>query len=132
MSAVSGSPDPGEGAVRWQLRPRSTVFRAGDDSDLVFVLESGLVGLQRLSPDGAAVGLCVVRPGEVFGEDVLFDRPLQCFAETLVASVVSPVPVSRMRSDLRHQPEKAATAPCCASRSPRPSSPTWWAPRVRR
>jgi CRP/FNR family transcriptional regulator len=93
--------------VRWELPPRAAVFRAGEDSELVFVLESGLVGLQRVSPDGAPVGLCVVRPGEVFGEDVLFDRPLRCFAETLVASVVSPVPASRLRRILRQRPEAA-------------------------
>lgn len=75
----------------------STIFWQGGTSDAVFILERGLVALQRLSPAGDIVGVCLIRPGEVFGEEALFGRPNPCFAEALAPSLVSRVPVAQMR-----------------------------------
>lgn len=101
IEAMSAGPAPGS-----RHFPEGVgIFEPGGSSDCVWLLERGLVSLQRVSADGDPVGLCLIRPGEVFGEESLFDRPFLCFAETLVPSVVSRVPVRSFRSLLRQSPQ---------------------------
>lgn len=104
--ARGSSANPG---TRREVPAGSIVFWPGAGSDAVFLLESGLVSLQRLSPAGDSLGLCLVRPGELFGEEVLFDRPLQCLAEVLVPSAVRSIPARQLGDRLRRYPEEAWT-----------------------
>lgn len=92
---------------RSDLPGGSTIFWPGQRAESVFVLERGVVALQRVSPVGEAVGLYLVRSGELFGEEALFDRPVGCVAETLVPSAVARLPVAGLRDVLRHHPEDA-------------------------
>jgi len=90
-----------------QIPEGTQLFGPGALSDCVLLLESGLVSLQRAGGEGDAVGLCLVRPGEVFGEEALFERPCAYCAETLVPSVVSRVPVRSFRQLLQRRPQDA-------------------------
>lgn len=100
----AGGTDPPPG---WELPGSATLYWPGGSSGVVFLLRRGLVALERLAASGDTLGLCLVRPGEVFGEEVLFGRPLGCFAETLVPSQVSPIPVRQMRERLLGCPREA-------------------------
>ena len=46
----------------------ATVYRAGDASDELFILESGAVKLTRAADDGREVSIGVLGPAEIFGE----------------------------------------------------------------
>jgi CRP-like cAMP-binding protein len=75
-----------------------TVFEPAADPLCVYLLESGLVRIYRLSAKGAEVTLGYVRPGEVFGElEALSDRPRESFAQAVLPSRVWPV----LRMELR-------------------------------
>lgn len=56
------------------VKKREQLFHSGAPGDLVFVLVQGAVQLYNISPDGREVVLKVVKPGEMFGEVVLFER----------------------------------------------------------
>ena len=60
------------------------LFRQGDKTVGMFLLESGRLSMQRITPDGSRVTLHVVRPGELFAEPALFSERYHCdmFAET--------------------------------------------------
>lgn len=53
---------------------REQLFHSGAPGELVYVLVQGAVQLYNISPDGREVVLKVVKPGEMFGEVVLFER----------------------------------------------------------
>lgn len=53
---------------------REQLFQSGAPGDLVYVLVQGAIQLYNISPDGREVVLKVVKPGEMFGEVVLFER----------------------------------------------------------
>jgi putative ABC transport system ATP-binding protein len=50
------------------LTPGQVLFELGDDSDLVYVVQSGNVEIYRTKEDGTEEHLTVVKPGSYFGE----------------------------------------------------------------
>ncbi|MGH7754929.1 MAG: Crp/Fnr family transcriptional regulator [Vulcanimicrobiaceae bacterium] len=54
---------------------RSLVFDYGDPSHNVFLLKAGMVRLSRITQDGKEVSLALLGPGDIFGEECLFERP---------------------------------------------------------
>ena len=63
-----------EGAVVLSNLARGTeIYSPGDPSDRVFVLRSGQVKVSVLGPGGKHCIFHVFEPGDVFGEDALFD-----------------------------------------------------------
>lgn len=72
-----------------------TIYREGDPSDAVYVIEAGIVEMVRMHA-GAVTRLGVLRRGEIFGETgVIRDRPRSATARARTA--VSLLRISRPR-----------------------------------
>jgi len=56
------------------LRKRETLFREGEQGHSMFILAQGTVQLFKSSEDGKEVVIKLLRPGEIFGEVVLFEQ----------------------------------------------------------
>lgn len=56
-----------------ELGKRDILFREGEEGRAVYVLERGRLQVYKLAPDGREVSVRVIRPGELFGEVVLFE-----------------------------------------------------------
>jgi CRP/FNR family cyclic AMP-dependent transcriptional regulator len=69
------------------------VFSPSEQPEHVYVLESGLVRIFRVSPAGSEVSFGYVHPGEVFGELAAFGEPRESFAQAIRPSVVWAIPV---------------------------------------
>jgi CRP/FNR family transcriptional regulator len=61
-------------AIPREVRKRDVLFREGDAGHSLYLLNRGHVRLHRVSPDGTEVVIKVVKPGETFGEVVLFEQ----------------------------------------------------------
>ncbi|MCF8199025.1 MAG: Crp/Fnr family transcriptional regulator [Sulfuritalea sp.] len=83
----------------------TTLFRQGDHTVGIYVLLSGALRLQRVTPDGAAVTLHQVRPGEMFAEASLFATQYHCDAIAESDSVAGLYPKSVLVKQLRRDPE---------------------------
>ena len=81
------------------------VFRQGDRSRGIYLLLAGSVRLQRVTPDGSAVTLHQVRPGETFAEASLFSDRYHCDAVAETASRVGRYPKAALAAALRGDPE---------------------------
>lgn len=81
------------------------LFHKGDSASGIFILLEGAVRLVRVTPDGAAVTLHLVRPGEMFAEASLFSRHYHCDAIADADSVVGLYPQSKLTAQLRRDPE---------------------------
>jgi CRP-like cAMP-binding protein len=57
-----------------EIPKRELLFLEGDPGESVFVLARGNVQLFRTTPDGKEVVIKVVKPGELFGEVILFEQ----------------------------------------------------------
>lgn len=112
------APSAGTGATGSELpllaglRPRqrvlpagTTLFRQGDRTVGIFVLLRGALRLQRVTPDGAAVTLHQVRPGEMFAEASLFASHYHCYAIADGDSVAGLYPKRLLATQLRGDPE---------------------------
>lgn len=68
---------------------RALVFDYGEEGHNVYLLKTGSVRLSRETEDGRAITLALLRPGDIFGEEPLFDRPKRLtIARCLEASLV--------------------------------------------
>jgi CRP-like cAMP-binding protein len=56
------------------LRRREMLFLEGDTGHSMFLMAQGVVQLFKTSPEGKEVVIKLVRPGEIFGEVVLFQK----------------------------------------------------------
>jgi len=75
------------------MRRREMLFLEGDTGHSMFLMAQGVVQLFKTSPDGKEVVIKLVRPGEIFGEVVLFqgDRyPVSACALTAVQVFLLP------------------------------------------
>ena len=54
-------------------RPHEVVVRQGDQGDCVFIISTGFLKVCVAGPSGSMSTLCVVGPGEIFGELSLLD-----------------------------------------------------------
>ena len=81
------------------------LFRQGDPTFGIFLLRSGRVRLQRITPDGTAVSIHLARPGETFAEASLFSDVYHCDAVAEVAGEVLVYPKERLAEKLRSEPE---------------------------
>lgn len=59
------------------LERGAVIYDAGENSDLVFILEHGAVKLSRVSEDGREVNVGVLGPMEIFGERALAGEPVR-------------------------------------------------------
>jgi CRP-like cAMP-binding protein len=75
------------------VKPGAIVFSPSRHPEHVYILESGLVRVFRVSSRGSEVSFGYIHPGEVFGElAALGDRPRESFAVAIQRSVVWSVP----------------------------------------
>jgi CRP/FNR family transcriptional regulator len=75
------------------LRKREVLFLEGDTGHSMYLMAQGAVQLFKTSADGKEVVIKLVRPGEIFGEVVLFqeDRfPVSACALTAVQVYLLP------------------------------------------
>ena len=73
------------------------LFLQGDPSDGACILREGLVKIVSLSEKGADRILHILRPGELFGELVLIDRPRPFAAIALTDVAVAFLPAAKLR-----------------------------------
>jgi CRP/FNR family transcriptional regulator len=52
---------------------RAMVFDQGDSTRVVYLVKRGRVRIARLTPDGKEVTVAVLGPGDLFGEETLFE-----------------------------------------------------------
>ena len=74
-------------------RRRETLFMEGDRGSAMYLMAQGVVQLFKTSPDGKEVVIKLVRPGEIFGEVVLFEKdvfPVSASALTRVQVFLLP------------------------------------------
>jgi CRP/FNR family transcriptional regulator len=74
---------------RRELDRRETLFREGDEGTAIYLLEKGKLQVYKLTPEGKEISIRVIRPGELFGEVVLFEHTTYpATAAAMVASTV--------------------------------------------
>ena len=86
------------------------VFRPDRSPDKVFVLESGLIRVFRESPDAEEVTFGFIKPGEIFGESVLFRNQ----ARESQAVAVEPSAVLALNRDAFKAIMKKNPRICCS------------------
>jgi CRP-like cAMP-binding protein len=81
------------------------VFTPAATPHSLYLLESGLVRIYRLSETGLETTLGYVKPGEVFGELTAFgDYPRESFAQAVEASLVWKIPQKVFQPIVRSRP----------------------------
>jgi CRP/FNR family cyclic AMP-dependent transcriptional regulator len=105
LEAVAGA----EHIFKISLLPKRTlVFDQGDRSRIVYLIKRGRVRIARLTADGKEVTVALLGPGDIFGEDALFDEYTRttvavCMEETLICAA----PASELFSLLSTNPKLA-------------------------
>jgi CRP/FNR family cyclic AMP-dependent transcriptional regulator len=56
-----------------RVEKRRHIFMEGEEGDSMYILAQGGVQLHKSAPDGREIVIKTVRPGEIFGEVVLFE-----------------------------------------------------------
>lgn len=85
--------------------PGAVIFSPTRRPESVYVLESGLVRIFRMSSAGEEVSFGYVHPGEVFGELAAFeDAPRESFAEAIRRSVTWRIPREAFTRAIRSDP----------------------------
>jgi CRP-like cAMP-binding protein len=64
----------GASLQRRRCRAGETIFRQNDPGNSLFIIESGVVKVQRASAEGKEVILAILSPGDFFGELALLDE----------------------------------------------------------
>ncbi|WP_135256135.1 helix-turn-helix domain-containing protein [Thermus caldilimi] len=71
-----------------RIARKEVVYLAGDRADTLYRLESGLVRIVELLPDGRTLTLRHVLPGDFFGEEALEGKRYRYAAEAMTEAVV--------------------------------------------
>ena len=71
-----------------RLAPRQPLFHEGDVPESFYRVESGLIRLMRIKPDGRSVTLRHVLPGDLFGEEIFIGAKRFADAEAATEAVV--------------------------------------------
>lgn len=90
-----------------RLSAGDTLFRQGDRSHAVFLVEQGRLRLIRHLPDGTTVTLHVARAGEGIAEAALFADTYHCDAVAEADSMVTALPKDALLAIFRRDPEAA-------------------------
>ena len=80
------------------------VFRQGDPPDGVCVVKKGLLKIVSISEKGTEQILHILRPGDVFGELILFGKPRPFTAVALTDATVSILPLAIVQDLLATSP----------------------------
>lgn len=71
-----------------RLAPRQPLFHEGDSPESFYRVESGLIRLMRIKPDGRSVTLRHILPGDLFGEEIFIGARRFADAEAATEAVV--------------------------------------------
>jgi CRP/FNR family transcriptional regulator len=88
-----------------RLLPRkSEVFDQGDTARIVYLVKTGCVRIVRITPDGKEITVAMLGPGDIFGEETLFDGEPRtslaiCLEETLICQARADDLMSLMTRD---------------------------------
>jgi len=112
QAAANGPPGDGQsdgwfrGAARRTFQRGTLIYGYGDTASRLFVVESGLVKLYRLTPQGRETGLVTVEPGATFGEEAVIGVPTRAhYAEALTLTRVSVLSAADVAALTADQPE---------------------------
>ena len=87
------------------LDRNEVLFEEDDDTDALFVMESGRVAISNRSVDGRESMVALMGPGDLFGEMGLFDhRGRSAEARALEPSTVARVPYEPVRALYEREP----------------------------
>ena len=87
----------------------AAIFRQGEAGSDVFYVQSGLVKLSVVSPEGRDAVVALLGPGEFFGEGCLAEQPLRMGrAEALAPSMILAIGKDALLPLLQRQPALAA------------------------
>jgi CRP-like cAMP-binding protein len=89
------------------LAANSSVFLQGDHADAFYLLVEGAVKVAKTFRDGRSATIRYVRPGETFGESVLFNETYPSSTETLEASRLCRFDTGEFRRLVLTEPELA-------------------------
>jgi CRP-like cAMP-binding protein len=82
------------------------VFHEGDHSDACYLVRSGDLRVTREHPDGRAIALATLGPGDIFGELAMLDGEARSASvETLTDSELLALPAADVRRLLSDHPE---------------------------
>lgn len=96
------------GAVRRTLRRNATVISEGDQTDSLYIIESGRVRVFSNNDEGKEFILATMGPGEYFGELALIDDgPRSASVMTLETSVFVTISKEDLTAWLMKRPENA-------------------------
>lgn len=85
------------------------VFHEGDHSDACYIVRSGSFRVTREHPDGRAITLATLGPGDIFGELAMLDREVRSASvEALADGELLALPGGEVRALLSRHPEIAA------------------------
>jgi putative ABC transport system ATP-binding protein len=91
---------------------RQFIFRQGDPSDLVYVVQSGEIEILREMGDGTEEHVTVIGPGGYFGElGPMLNLPRSASARALSPAVLTGCSVQQLRSQLPGRLGSAASPP---------------------
>lgn len=63
---------------------KSIIFHEGDEGDTLYILKHGRVKISKITEDGREKTLCIMQPGDFFGEMAIFDNlPRSATAEVI-------------------------------------------------
>ena len=95
-----------EAGVSRTYSARSYIFYEGDPGNGVFVVESGLLRIDRTTPNGRIVLLDLAIKGALIGElQVIDGEPRSATLSTVTDCVVRYIPAAVFRTMLRDEPE---------------------------
>ena len=82
------------------------VFHEGDNSDACYLVRTGDLRVTREHPDGRAIALATLGPGDIFGELAMLDGEARSASvETLTDAELLALPAVDMRRLLKDHPE---------------------------
>ncbi len=91
-----------------ELAAGETLFRSGDPVLSLFLVIAGVLRLTRALPHGAQLTLQRAGPGAILAEASLFADNYHCDASASEDSVLRVVPLRRIRTALRDDPDLAS------------------------
>jgi len=96
----------GEQAVTRELERNELLFRQGDPSSSLFVIQEGRIAIASQAGDGRETVIAVLENGGLFGELPLFDdAPRMADARALIDTTVIELAYEPVRAMLRDRPE---------------------------
>ena len=88
-----------------EIKAGHRLYRVGNPSQSLFLLQSGLVKTSVVSPDGQELTLRIFKPGEIFGELCLCGGGRREEAIALEPSRVTEMPLAVLLGRLQQDPE---------------------------